>query len=201
MVQYYLLAAICCVLLLIAIKIWVVLRARRSVIETNDEENSFILSRAERDIMLRKYDYDPYNTAIFPDTLLEMLKKVNRLNPNTRQLDAMDEWFKRATPKLMHNGKCLSYIDHYGHLEDMFWKNVSELNLHPEQDKKFQMLLFSCHYVSNFGYWHNNFSNMLFHFGGSYGTLLPEVEEVINKDNRLKAAKGIYYRARGYAKT
>ena len=200
MEKYYLLAAICCVLLLIAIKIWVVLRARRSVIETKDEENSSMSSLTERDIMLREYDYDPYNTAIFPDTLLEMLKKVNRLNPNTRQFDAMDEWFKRATPKLMHNGKCLSYIDHYGHLEDMFWKNVSELNLHPEQDKIFQQLLFSCHYVDILGCWDNNFNNMLYHFGYNYD-ILPEIEDRINSDERLKLSKETYYSAQEYAKT
>jgi hypothetical protein len=186
-------------LLLIAIKIWVVLRARRSVIETKDGENSSMSSLTENDIMLREYYYAFCSKATSADTLLAMLKKVNVYNPKTRQPDEMDEWFRKATPLLMHNGNCLLYINNYGYLEDTFWKNVSELNLHPEQDKIFQQLLFSCHYVDIWGCWYNNFNNMLYHFGYNYN-ILPEIEDRINSDERLKFAKDVYYRAKEYAK-
>ena len=160
---------------------------------SSDIKTSPFFPTAE-DFMFREYDYDAFELSHSLNSLLSILKKVNFYDPQTRAIDAMDVWFKQATHQLMHEGKCLAYIEHYGHLEDTFWLNMAELNLRPEQDETFQKLLISC-YKTSWGIWTRNFSNLLWHFGRNY-QLLPEVEKILNTDSRLKDALRTYNSAR-----
>ncbi len=199
MENYYLLAVMCCLLPFVLGGFWFAWHDNVSVQQKKNKIAGIQLSPVLSSVgmMYREYSYDLYDLDVFPDPLLSRLKKVNLYNPAERVPDMMDVWFKKATPKLMHDGKCLAYINHYGHIEDTFWKNVVELNLHPEADKEFQQLVVSC-YRTNWGIWHNNFDNLLYHFGKRY-SLLPEIEIVLKEDKRLCLAKETYYLARKYS--
>ena len=194
--ENYLLAVICCLLPFIIGGIWFAVHdTERMQLPEPEVIKSPIVPEVE-DLMLKCYFYSDFDFNPF-SSLLEKLKKVNLYDPKTRPFDHMDEWFKGATPKLMHDGKCLAYIDHYGYLEDTLWKNIKELNLQPQTDVKFQKILVSVH-KTDWGIWIKNFNNLLFHYGELY-ELLPEIENIINSDSRFKYVRQTYNLAREYA--
>ncbi|MBR1648040.1 MAG: hypothetical protein IJ689_00390 [Alphaproteobacteria bacterium] len=175
MENYYLLAIICCLLLFITVVLYLAGHGKKTMhLETPPPK--------VRNLKLREYCYDNLSFNL----LLQKLKKVNVYNPDKRKVNAMDAWFKEATPQLMHDGDCLAYINSYGYLERTFWNNIAELGINPEQDKAFQQMIFS---VNNHGL--NNFCNLPFGYARRY-KLLPEVETIIKTDPRLNAAKRVY---------
>ncbi len=186
-------AGIACLLLFMALGI---IRCASSICKkqkiTRTEDTSAPVLEPVKGVMFCKYSYaNPSG-----NDLLSNLMKVNLSSPNTRPFDEHDKWFKEATPLLMHDGECLAYLNHYGYIADTFWKNIAELDLHPEEDKEFQQLLVSC-YKTEWGgkVWWENFRNLLYIFGGGY-RLLPEIENILDTDSRLAEAKDTYDRAR-----
>lgn len=196
--ENYLLAVICCLLPFIIGGIWFAVHdTERMQLPEPEVIKSPIVPEVEG-FMLKCYFYSDFDFNPF-NSLLEKLKKVNLYDPKTRPFDHMDEWFNGATQKLMHDGKCLAYIDRYGYLEDTLWKNIKELNLQPQTDVKFQKILVSVH-KTDWGIWIKNFNNLLFHYGELY-ELLPEIENIINSDSRFKYVRQTYNLARKYAES
>ena len=149
---------------------------------------------ATEDWMLRDYFYGVVESAGPFNRLMANLKKVNLIDPELREHNKMDDWFYKATPKLMHSGKCLAYINHYGHLNHSFWHNMEVGNFDPEHDLEFQKLLVSvCETCS--GMWMTNFGNLLSCYGEHY-KLLPEIEDILDTDARFESAKITYNLAR-----
>ncbi len=192
MEHYYLLIVICCFLPFILGGIWF---ARHDCSKIPREIKKSATSPRAEDEMLKEYYYDEFSTHY--NGLLSKLKKVNLYDPRIRIADEMDVWFKTMTRELMHDGNCLAYINHYGHLEDTFWKNIQELNISPEQDEKFQRLIVSV-YKTDWGVWIRNFCNLPFNYGQRY-KLSPNVEKILNNDSRFQDVKQTYELARGYA--
>jgi len=194
MEHYYLFSVICCLLPFIAGGIWFAWHDDEPVHQMTAEAKVFPVSQAAEDLMLKEYYFDEFSLFNRFNSLLIKLKEVNLYDPQTRPADKMDDWFKKVTSQLMHDGSCLAYINHYGHLEDSFWLNIANLGLKPEQDRKFQQLLISINKTS-WGIWIENFGNLLFHFGKNY-QLLPEVESILQADSRFATPKQIYKFAR-----
>ena len=191
---HYLLAVICCFVPFIIGGIWFARHDTQKVSPIRSVPVSLPVIPGCEDLMLKEYCFDEFSSFNRFNSLLAKLKKVNLYNPRTRAADKMDNWFKEATPQLMHDGNCLAYINHYGHIEDSFWLNMANLGLKPEQDRKFQQLLISIS-KTGWGVWIENFNNLLFHFGKNY-QLLPEVENVLNADSRFAIPKQTYEFAR-----
>jgi len=154
-------------------------------------------TKATKDLMLKEYSCYELSSANRFNDLLSKLKKVNLYNPQKRAANEMDDWFKKVTPQLMHDGSCLAYINNYGYLEDSFWVNIANLGLKPEQDKEFQQILFSVRKTSC-GYWMPNFRNLSFNYGKRY-KLLPEIEHIVNTDSCFTTLKETYEFARKVA--
>lgn len=144
--------------------------------------------------IFKKYSYIP---DTHDDPLFINLTKVNTLDPQKRPPNKMDKWFYDHTLQLMHSGECLAYINHYGYLEETFWKNIEKSGFNPETDKTFQYLLISVSKYS-WGVWLVNFSNLLFHFGMHY-QFLHEVKNVLKTDSRLESSKDVYDSAHEFA--
>ena len=90
-------------------------------------------------------------------------------------------------------GDCLSYIDHYGHLTETFLKNIKDLGLKPEEDLIFQELLISVFPLEYGGKFYSNYTNILYLFILKMRChLLPEIEDILNRDERLADSKEIY---------
>ena len=198
MENYYLLAVICCFSPFIIGGFWFALHDTEQMKREKTEFNSALALPAIEDFMFQEYSYWGFETSNLFNKLLTKLKEVNVYDPRTRLVDGMDIWFKQVTPQLMHDGKCLGYIEHYGYLEDTFWKNIEKCGLHPEQDKRFQQLLISVN-KSSWGFLVNNFDNMLFHFGQHF-ELLPEIENILRTDARFWRPKDVYDLARKHKK-
>ena len=194
MEKLYLTAAIVCLLLVAAARVWCLLRKNNKQQKAETETSGSFDLKEVQSFMLKEYSC--YSSS--KDPLFCHLLKVNRYNPETRPADSMDRWFEEATPQLMHSDSCLAYINHYGYIEDTFWKNIRKLGLHPEQDVKFQRLLISVYRLKTFGIWTENFCNLLFHFGAHY-RLLPELEQILINDSRFADAKQTYELARKHS--
>jgi len=191
---YFLLVVIFCLSPFIVSGIWFAWHDNKPLHRVKTEIKAFPLSKTAEDLMFKEYSYDEFKLTNRYNNLLAELKKVNLYNPQTRPADKMDVWFKKVTSQLMHDGSCLAYIDHYGWIEDMFWLNIADLGLKPEQDKEFQLLLFSI-YKTKFDFWKSNFHNLPFQFGKNY-QLLPEIENILNTDSRFSILKRTYEFAR-----
>ena len=194
MEHYYLLVVICCLSPFIIGGVFFSLHDKKREQSPKPGMSSASVCPQTEKLMFREYSF----SGRLDNRLLRELKKVNLYDPRTRVADEMDDWFKNVTSQLMHDGSCLAYINHYGHLEDSFWLNVASLGLKPEQDRKFQQLLISIN-KTGCGVWTENFNNLLFHFGMHY-QLLPEVESVLRADSRFATPKQIYKFARECAK-
>lgn len=190
----YLFAVICCLLPFVIGGIWFAVHDNNPECQTKPEMIQTPVVQGAEDVMLREYYYGIGKLFSPSNYLLKELEKVNVYDPRNRCADYMDEWFKNATPKLMHDGVCLAYINNHGHLEDAFWKNIEMCGLNPEQDKKFQQLLISV-YKTSWGIWLRNYSNLLFSYGMRY-KLLPEIEDILNTDARFGDSKQSYNFAR-----
>ncbi|MBO7097659.1 MAG: hypothetical protein J6W11_03365 [Alphaproteobacteria bacterium] len=123
--------------------------------------------------------------------LRDKLERVNLLDPQKRAQDPWDIWFKQNTKRLCHDGACLAHISRYGHIEDTFFKNIARLELDVAHDSEFQRLLISISYNSYIDEYRANFTNVLFTYARHYD-LLPEILEVLNKDERFADAKEVY---------
>lgn len=123
--------------------------------------------------------------------LRDKLEHVNLLDPQKRKQDPWDIWFKQNTKRLCHDGACLAHISRYGHIEDTFFKNIARLELDVAHDSEFQRLLISVSYNSYAGEYYPNFRNLLFTYARHYD-LLPEILEVLDKDERFANAKEVY---------
>jgi len=194
MEHYYLLIITCCLLPFITSVLWLARQDETSARQVETEIKISPVSQTTENLMFKEYYFDEFSSFNRFNSLLAKLKKVNLYNPRTRAADKMDDWFKEVTPQLMHDGSCLAYINHYGHLEDSFWLNMTNLGLKPEQDRKFQQLLISIS-KTGWGVWIENFDNLLFHFGKNY-QLLPEVESILQADSRFALPKRTYEFAR-----
>lgn len=121
------------------------------------------------------------------DPWLNKLAQMDKTDPLKRQRNWYDEWFERNVEHFSHDGKCLAYINHYGHLEDKFWQCIKN----PDKNLELQKLLISVCYNKTFGVYYVNFSNLLFNYARNY-ELSPELLNVINNDERFKSAKETY---------
>jgi len=186
MENYYSLALLCGVSLIAAIAIWL-----SKLQEKKEEKGSAKSSFARHSTttsLFRDYSYNSFCNQ--GNLLLSNLKDVCLYDSKTRPINPMDRWYKDNTANLSHDGACLAYINHYGYLEDTFWKNVKELGIDLAKDKSFQRILVSVCKTS-LGYYQKNFSNMLFHFARYY-TLLPEIDDIIQNDERFAEVKATY---------
>ena len=145
------------------------------------------------ELMVHKYWYtNPQNA------LLSKLEKVDTLEPEMRAINYMDHWYKRNTELLMHDGECLAYINHYGHLGDTFWKNINSKGIKPQKDEKFQRLLVSVYYNAYTNAYCENFSNLLFRYA-KYWSLMPKVRHILETDERFASTKDTYEFGHSYA--
>ena len=195
--ENYFIAVLICLLPFVIGGIWYALHDSVSLKLPTPQKTLSPPSPKAKDFMLREYYYDRFSHPKVYSSLLVNLKNVNKYDPETREHDKMDDWFRKNTRLLMHNGYCLAYINSYGHLESTFWKNIEELNLHPEQDIVFQKFLVSVH-ITNWEIWMRNYNNLLFNYSLRY-TLLPEIEDVLKKDARFETSLQSYKFAREYA--
>ena len=191
MEHYYYLAILGCLLLIAAGFYWITKDKK-----LNQKQLLLFSKPKAENYMVREYAYDSCSNPRNP--LLSRLKDVPLYNPQTRPTSNMDIWFKMSTARLAHNGACLAYIEHYGHLEDAFWKNAAELGIKLEEDEKFQYILASVCKTS-LGNYCQNFSNMLFHFG-CHHKLLPKIENIIFNDLRFIEVKQTYELAQDCSK-
>lgn len=179
---YYLGVAVCCATIIIGSIIWVKVCERKRV----KYENSASSAYSEKSCgVVESFSFDkcfnPFNMLLWD------LHKVNVYNPRLRKPEENDKWFREHTCRLMHDGACLAYINHYGHLEETFWKNIEELGLKPEEDVKFQCLLISIDSVNYFP----NFPNLLYHYI-QHWNLLPNVKSVMDVDSRFENLRTRY---------
>ena len=198
MEHYYLWAVICCFLPFIIGAL--VFAVHDDEVEKHPNHSVPATSpvfRGVEDMMLKEYYYD----TILHNRLRTKLRKVNLYDPKTRSADIWDVWFKKFTQELCHDGYCLAYIDHYGHLTDTFFKNLVELDLKPEHDITFQKLLVSEYKISGglfAGVYRRNYTNLLFIYGQRW-QLLPEIVDILKTDKRFSDARQTYELAREYA--
>ena len=191
MEHYYYLAILGCLLLIVAGVYWITKNKKLNL------KQLLLFSKLKAEnYMVREYAYDSFSNP--RNSLLSRLKDVPLYDPQMRPISKMDFWFKTTTARLAHDGACLAYIEHYGHLEDAFWKNVTELGIKLEEDEKFQYILTSVCKTS-LGNYCQNFSNMLFHFG-CHHKLLPEIENIILNDLRFIEVKQTYELAQDWSK-
>ena len=194
MENYYFFAVVFCLLPFVIGGIWRALHDTEPLPKVKSDMNCSSASMlTAEDCVLKSY----YHFDVRRGTLLDKLSMVNLYDPANRPHNYMDDWFKDNTRLLMHDGKCLAHLNYYGHLEDTFWKNIKELNIHPERDKQFQLFLISVHKTS-WDVYVKNFDNLLFNYGMQY-KLLPEIESIIMNDVRFNSAKNTYLRARYFA--
>jgi hypothetical protein len=137
-------------------------------------------------MMVQQYYYTDNQTP-----LRKKLALVDTLDPKKRDINEMDHWFKRNTAQICHNAECLAYINHYGHLEDTFWKNIEDLGLKIEEDEVFQRLLISISFHEFTEQYYPNFRNLLFSYGKRY-RLMPKVLEVLDNDLRFARPRETY---------
>lgn len=189
---YYLLAVACCFMPFFIGGTWFYLNDTERVPPVIPKTISSPACPVGTGIMIKAYSCDTFFDR--GDPLLINLKQVNLYNPELRPKNRMDFWYKDHTAKLMHNGACLAYIARYGYLEDTFWKNVEELNIHPEKDELFQKLIFSIQPTS-WDVFVENSPNMLFHFSKKWEAL-PSIVDIINNDSRFAVVKRTYDFAR-----
>lgn len=189
---YYLLAVICCLTPFIGGGIWFALRCDKESDEKSPVPSLTSKFSFEDYESIMIHYYSPYGGN---SSLREKLENVNPLASNRRAINAWDHWFRRHTADCYHDGDCLAYINHYGYIEDTFWKNIDELGLKPEKDLKFQLLLISVYYNEYIEQYYKNFSNLLFNFGKHY-QLMPEVQNILNNDQRFAQSKKTYEFAR-----
>lgn len=179
---YYLGAAVCCATIIIGSIIWLKIREKKQA----ELENLSSSALSEKQgVVVQCFSFErclnPFNM------LLWKLHRVNVYEPKLRAPEAMDIWFRENTRRLMHDGACLAYIDYYGHLENVFWKNIEELGLKPEQDVKFQCLLISIDSENYFP----NFSGLLRYYINHWD-LLPEVKLIMDVDARFENLRTMY---------
>ena len=144
-------------------------------------------------MMVQHYYYTDDQTP-----LRKKLALVDTLDPKKRAINEMDHWFRRNTAQICHNAECLAYINHYGHLEDAFWKNIEDLGLKIEEDEVFQRLLISVMYSKHGEIYFTNFNNLLYRFGKLY-SLMPKILHILGNDERLNAAKHTYETGRAHS--
>lgn len=185
---YYLGAAVCCATIIIGSLIWLKMQEKK---QAKLENSSVSASSVKARVIVKNFSFEkcfnPFNV------LLWKLHKVNVYSPRLRKPEEGDKWFKDHTRHLMHDGACLAYINHYGHLEDVFWKNIGELGLKPEKDVEFQCLLFSIDAENYFP----NFSNLLCNYINHW-ELLSEVRSIMDADPRFKNLRTIYALSKKY---
>lgn len=194
--NYYFLAFLCCLVAFACIAAWFTERQKKKPKPAPKPSSVPKIIDAEPLVKLVKdYSYDNFTDN--NNFLLSKLKKVCLYDPRERSENEMDRWFRNNTPLIIHDGFCLAYIDHYGHLEDTFWKNIKMLGLKIEDDEVFQSLIISvC--KTDLGLYHLNLPNMLFHFGYNYKLLL-KLEQIVMDDIRFASARATYENAQKYA--
>ena len=196
MENYYVLAFLCSVAIIVGLAIWFTEREGKNakrVLKPSSVPKIFDADPLVK--LVKDYSYDNFTDN--NSFLLTKLKKVCLYDPKERTENEMDRWYKKNTSLIMHDGSCIAYIDRYGHLEDTFWKNIKLLGLKIEDDEIFQSLIISvC--KTDLGFYHLNFPNMLYHFGYNH-KLLPKLEEIVMKDERFASARETYENAQKYA--
>lgn len=123
--------------------------------------------------------------------LMRKLRRVKTTDPEKRQPDRHDVWFREHIQELCHNGYCLGYIDTSANLSRLFWKTIDELQPEICQDLQFQRLLISLQGKGGFGIYYPNFPSMLFEYA-TRCPLLPELIEVLKTDERFKRSLDYY---------
>ncbi len=187
---YYLWAVACCLMPFIGGGVWFALRDNKKPVEKSPSLVSSQPSKSSSEDYERMmiHYYSPYGDG---SLLREKLENVDTLNPRKRIANAWDHWFRHHTADFCHDGECLAHINHYGHIEDSFWKNMKELGINPEQDEVFQRLLISVQYNNYCDRYFRNFSNLLFHFA-QHWTLMPKIQQILDTDERFSDAKNTY---------
>ena len=185
---YYLGAAVCCATIIIGSLIWLKMQEKKQAKLENSPSSA---SSEKLCVIVKSFSFEKCLNPC--NMLLWELHKVNVYDPRLHKSDAMDEWFREHTQRLMHDGACLAYINHYGHLEDAFWRNIEELGLKPEEDVKFQCLLISISY----GNLYPNFPNLFYHYI-EHREFLPKVKLVMDVDARFEKLRTIYALSKKY---
>ena len=175
---------LCCLVLFISLGIYCFLRYRRKPKVKTEPINPFDDSFLIQDYW--EFDLEHSNR------LLEQLENVRCTNPRERTPDCWDVWFKKSTEAFFHDAQCLARIQHFGYLEDLFWENIDELGLTPQDDEIFQCLIIS---VSSSEWHRSNYQNLLYHFAKRY-ELLPQVKERLENDPRLARSRETYEHGR-----
>lgn len=136
-----------------------------------------------------------YFSENYFNSLLETLQKVDTTDPRLRVKNEYDLWFESHIEELAQNGWCLEYIYTKGHLTDTLFAKLKD----PDKNLVFQKLLISIFKNETFNVYQLNFGNLLFQYATKW-ELLPEVREILNKDERFSVVKDVYDRGREYAK-
>ncbi|MBP5615654.1 MAG: hypothetical protein J6X42_03790 [Alphaproteobacteria bacterium] len=94
-------------------------------------------------------------------------------------------WFERETKKICHDRYCLSYLEDDTSLQKKFWENIQKLDINVEKDKRFQRLL-----IDYNDKWYV-FKKLVYSYALRFD-FLPELVEIMNKDQRFSFAKEVY---------
>ena len=146
-------------------------------------------SRKSR-LLIKEYSIYQLSLRKKANNLLEQLMEVDCTSKDVLE---KDNWFRANTLNFMRDGECLTFINHYKNVLEIFFKNMEILEIRPEKDEMFQSLIVSISSANEGA----NFSNLLYCYATRW-SLLPEIETQLMEDVSFLAVKHMYLYARDH---